>query len=242
MEALSYTCQFNKNKRSFNMDRVVLDYKKPSKELIEAFREISVASAHECMDRKNYLGMSIRPFYPGMKLCGPALTCQCQPLDNLTMHAAMHIGKPGDVMVVTFGGNPNQGPFGDCCTTLAKAKGFEGVVLDTGVRDGATAKDMGLPIFCCGHSVTGTIKKEFGTVNNPISIGGQIVKPGDIILGDDDGVVVIPLEIAEDILKKAQKRQADEIIIRERFRNGEDAWGMGNYSEYCKKLGLNLPI
>ena len=68
------------------------------------------------------------------------------------------------------------------------------------------------------------------------------MKPGDIILGDDDGVVVIPLEIAKDILKKAQKRQADEIIIRERFRNGEDAWGMGNYSEYCKKLGLNLPI
>ena len=90
------------------MDRVVLDYKKPSKELVEAFREISVASAHECMDRKNYLGMAIRPFYPGMKLCGPALTCQCQPLDNLTMHAAMHIAKPGDVMVVTFGGNPNQ--------------------------------------------------------------------------------------------------------------------------------------
>lgn len=224
------------------MDLVNLDIKRPGKELIEAFREISVASAHECMDRKNYLDPSIHPFYPGMKLCGPAITCQCQPLDNLTLHAAMHIAQAGDVLVGTLGGNPNQGPFGDCCTTLCQAKGLEGVVLDSGVRDGETIKEMGFPIFCKGHSVTGTIKKEFGSVNHPITIGGQVVRPGDIILGDDDGVVVIPLEIAEETLKKALKRQADEIIVRERFKNGEDAWTMGNYSEYCLKQGYDINI
>jgi 4-hydroxy-4-methyl-2-oxoglutarate aldolase len=224
------------------MDLVNLDIKRPRKELIEAFREISVASAHECMDRKNYLDPSIHPFYPGMKLCGPALTCQCQPLDNLTLHAAMHIAQAGDVLVGTLGGNPNQGPFGDCCTTLCKAKGLEGVVLDSGVRDGETIKEMGFPIFCKGHSVTGTIKKEFGSVNHPITIGGQVVRPGDIILGDEDGVVVIPIEIAEETLKRAQQRQADEVIVRERFKNGEDAWTMGNYSEYCKKQGYKINI
>ncbi len=225
-----------------SMKQIIIDFKRPDPELIKAFREVSVASAHECMDRKNYLDPSIHPFYPGMKICGPALTCQCQPLDNLTLHAAMHIAKAGDVLVGTLGGNPNQGPFGDCCTTLCKAKGMEGVVLDSGVRDGNTIKDMGFPIFCKGHSVTGTIKNELGTVNHPISIGGQIVRPGDIILGDDDGVVVIPIEIAEVTLKRALKRQADEEIIREKFRNGLDAWTMGNYSEYCKNKGYDIDI
>ena len=118
----------------------------------------------------------------------------------------------------------------------------EGVVLDSGVRDGNTIKEMGFPIFCKGHSVTGTIKNELGTVNHPISIGVQIVRPGDIILGDDDGVVVIPIEIAEVTLKRALKRQADEEIIREKFRNGLDAWTMGNYSEYCKNKGYDIDI
>lgn len=224
------------------MDLVVLDYKRPDPKLVEAFRQVSVASAHECMDRKNYLDPSIHQFYPGMKLCGPALTCQCQPLDNLTIHAAIHIAKPGDVLVATLGGNPNQGPFGDCCTTSCIAKKMEGLVVDSGIRDGESIKNMGFPIFCKGHSVTGTIKNEFGSVNHPISIGGQVVRPGDIILGDDDGVVVIPLEIAEVTLERALRRQADEVIIRERFRNGEDAWTMGHWGDYLKKKGIDLNI
>ncbi|MBR1919901.1 MAG: 4-carboxy-4-hydroxy-2-oxoadipate aldolase/oxaloacetate decarboxylase [Spirochaetales bacterium] len=221
---------------------MILDYPKPDPKLIEAFREVSVASAHECMDRTNYLSPAIHQYYPGMKLCGPALTVRCQPLDNLTIHAAMHIAKPGDVMVVTMGGNPNQGPFGDCCTTLAVQRKMGGLVIDTGIRDGENIQHMGFPIFCCGHSVTGTIKKEFGSVNHPISIGGQIVRPGDIMLGDDDGVVVIPLERAEEVLEKALKRQADEVIVRDKFSKGTSAWELGNWSEYCKKAGYKLPI
>ena len=95
------------------------DYKRPSKELVEAYREVAVATAHEAMGRKYYIDSSIRPLYDGMKVCGPALTCQCPEMDNLTLHAALHIAEPGDVIVCTLGDYKEQGPFGDCLATSA---------------------------------------------------------------------------------------------------------------------------
>lgn len=218
------------------------DYKRPSKELVEAYREVAVATAHEAMGRKNYIDSSIRPLYDGMKVCGPALTCQCPEMDNLTLHAALHIAEPGDVIVCTLGDYKEQGPFGDCLATSAMTRGVEGLVVNTCVRDGATIHEMGFNVFCKGHCVNGTIKSVFGKIGYPLAIGGQVVNPGDIILGDDDGVVVIPLEIAEELLPKCLAKQAKEEEVRAMFRSGITSWEKNHFSELCKSKGYDLDI
>lgn len=224
------------------MKLVELDYTKPGKEIIEGFRTISSATAHEAMGEKGYVDSSIRQFYPGMKVCGPAVTCECKEMDNLTLHAAIHVAGEGDVIVCTMGGYFQQGPFGDCLATLCKSKKIEGLVIDTGARDGETLKEIGFNVFCKGHCINGTVKSEFGTVNNPIAIGGQIVNPGDIIIGDDDGVVVVPKEIAGEILALSRERLKKEKKVREKFSSGIDSWVMNDYSRMMKEKGMDLGI
>lgn len=224
------------------MDLDNLDFRRPDPKIVEGFRAVSVATAHEAMGRHNYLDPEIRQFYPGMKLCGPAITCECPEMDNLTLHAAIHVAQPGDVIVCTMGNYPQQGPFGDCLATLCQARGIEGIVLDSGARDGATIKEMGFPVFCKGHCINGTVKEHFGTLNNPIAIGGQIVRAGDIIIGDDDGVVVVPLEIAEDVLRISLERLAKEVKTREMFMSGIDSWTKNNFGDKARKRGYDIKI
>ncbi len=224
------------------MGLVNLDFERPSKEVVEGFRKVSVATAHESMGCKGNLDYTIRQFYPGMKICGTAVTCECPEMDNLTLHAAIHVAQPGDVIVCTMGGYEQQGPFGDCLATLCKARGIEGLVLDCCARDGETVNEIGFPIFCKGHCVNGTGKEKFGKVNYPIAIGGQVVRPGDIILGDDDGVVVVPREIAEEVLEKALARLAKEVKTREMFRQGIDSWTKNNFGDKARRLGYDVNI
>lgn len=221
---------------------VVREYSKPAKEVVEGFRKVSVATAHEAMGRLGYLDPSIRQYYPGMKVCGTAITCECKEMDNLTLHAALHIAGPGDVIVCTMGNYPEQGPFGDCMATSAKMKGIEGLVIDSCIRDGETIREIGFNVFCKGHCVNGTLKEQFGTVNHPIAIGGQVVNPGDIIIGDDDGVVVVPKEIAEEILAASLERLNNEVGIRSKFESGIDSWELGNYGEKMRQKGIDLGI
>ena len=163
-------------------------------------------------------------------------------MDNLTLHAAIHVAKAGDVIVCTMGNYSEQGPFGDCLATLCKAKGIEGLVIDTGARDGETLRKIGFNVFCKGHCINGTEKSEFGSVNHPIAIGGQIVNPGDIVIGDDDGVVVVPKEIAGEVLKLSLERLEKEVKVREKFSSGLDSWELNNYSEMMKNRGIDLGI
>lgn len=221
---------------------IVREYSKPAKEVVEGFRNVSVATAHEAMGRKGYLDPSIRQFYPGMRVCGTAVTCECKEMDNLTLHAALHIAGEGDVVVCTMGNYPEQGPFGDCLATSAMKKGIVGLVVDSGVRDGETIQAMGFNVFCKGHCVNGTVKSELGTVNHPIAIGGQVVNPGDIILGDDDGVVVVPKEIAAEVLEISLQRLENEVGIRAKFEAGIDSWELGNYSEKLRAQGMDVGI
>lgn len=223
-------------------DLVVQEYAKPCKEIVEGFRAVSVATAHEAMGRLGYLDPSIRQYYPGMKVCGTALTCECREMDNLTLHAALHIAQKGDVIVCTMGNYPEQGPFGDCMATSAMMKGVEGLVIDSCIRDGETIREMGFNVFCKGHCVNGTLKEQFGSVNHPIAIGGQVVNPGDIIIGDDDGVVVIPKEIAAQVLEESLKRLENEITIRAKFESGIDSWELGGFGEKMKQKGIDLGL
>lgn len=221
---------------------IIREYEKPAPEIVEGFRNVSVATAHEAMGRLGYLDPSIRPLYLGMKVCGTALTCECREMDNLTLHAALHIAGKGDVIVCTMGNYPEQGPFGDCMATVAVTKGVEGLVIDSGVRDGETIRALGFNIFSKGHCVNGTVKEQFGTVNHPISIGGQVVHPGDIIIGDDDGVVVVPKQIAADVLKVSLERLDNEVVIRSKFESGIDSWELSNFSEKMRAKGMDVGI
>lgn len=224
------------------MKPVITEYTKPAKEIVEQFRAVSAATAHEAMGRVGYLDPSIKQFYPGMKICGTAVTCECHEMDNITLHGAMHIAGEGDVLVCTMGNYPEQGPFGDCMATCAKMKGIEGLVIDSGVRDGETIQEIGFPIFCKGHCMNGTVKEVFGTINHPIAIGGQVVNPGDIIIGDDDGLVVIPKERAEEVLAISLKRLADEIEIRAKFEAGIDSWELGKFGDKLRAKGIDVGI
>jgi len=224
------------------LKQIVTEYSKPNRQIVEQFEIVSAATAHESMGRNGYIDASIRPFYPGMKICGTAVTCRCKEMDNITLHAAMHIAGKGDVIVCTMGNYPDQGPFGDCMATCAKAKGIKGLVIDSCVRDGETIREIGFPIFCKGHCINGTVKEEFGTVNHPIAFGGQVVNPGDIIIGDEDGLVVIPKEIAEEVLAFSLRRLENEVKIRAEFLSGKDSWELGGFGEKMRSKGYDLGI
>ena len=221
---------------------IVREYSKPAQEIVEGFKKVSAATAHEAMGRLGYLDPTIRQYYPGMKVCGTALTCECKEMDNLTLHAALHIAAPGDVIVCTMGNYPEQGPFGDCMATAAMMKGVQGLVIDSCIRDGETIREMGFNVFCKGHCVNGTVKEQFGTVNHPIAIGGQVVNPGDIVIGDDDGVVIVPKEIAAEVLEASLQRLENEVGIRAKFEAGMDSWELSNFSEKMKAKGIDLGI
>lgn len=221
---------------------IVREYTKPATEIVEGFKSISAATAHEAMGRLGYLDPSIKQYYPGMKVCGTAVTCECKEMDNLTLHAALHVAGPGDVLVCTMGNYPEQGPFGDCMATAAMMKGVVGLVIDSCIRDGETINEMGFNVFCKGHCVNGTIKSQFGTVNHPIAIGGQVVRPGDIIIGDDDGVVVVPKEIAAEVLETSRQRLANEIGIRAKFESGIDSWELSGFGEKLREQGIDVGI
>lgn len=221
---------------------IVRDYTKPSKEIVKGFKSVSAATVHEAMGRLGYLDPSIKQYYPGMKVCGTAVTCECKEMDNLTLHAALHVAGPGDVLVCTMGNYPEQGPFGDCMATAAMMKGVVGLVIDSCIRDGETINEMGFNVFCKGHCMNGTVKSQFGTVNHPIAIGGQVVRPGDIIIGDDDGVVVVPKEIAAEVLEASQQRLVNEVGIRAKFESGIDSWELSGFGDKLRAQGIDVGI
>lgn len=216
--------------------------KKADPSIIKQYKKISAATAHEAMNRKGYIDCRIRPLYDGMKVCGSALTCECPEMDNITLHAALHIAETGDVIVCKMGGYYQQGPFGDCLATIAVQKGVDGLVIDSGVRDGDGIKKIGFNVFSRGHCINGTNKEVFGNVNNPIAFGGQIINPGDIIIGDDDGLVVVPLEISEEVLKKSFAIIDLEEQIRQKFLAGIDSWELNKFSEKMRNKGFDLDI
>ena len=187
------------------MVHVIKSFNHPDKQVIEKFAEISPATAHEVMGKKGALDSRIKPIYHGMKVCGPALTVQCHPADNLMLHKAIALASPGDVIVATVG-LTEAGYWGEVMTVAAQARGINGLVIDGCVRDGLDLKKRKFPAFSTGLCVKGTVKETVGFINKTICCGGVIINPGDIVLGDDDGVVVVPFEIIDEVIEKSMKR------------------------------------
>jgi 4-hydroxy-4-methyl-2-oxoglutarate aldolase len=164
---------------------------------------------------------AIKPIDPRSKLAGPAVTVLSQPGDNLTLHKAIYEAAPGSVLVIDAHGYAGAGHFGEIMAIAAVERGIAGVVIDGACRDSADIEELGLPFFCRTFNPGGTVKESLGTINEVIQCGGVVVKPGDIVIGDRDGVVVVPREKAGEVLERARDIAAREVKIREMLRQGK---------------------
>lgn len=190
-------------------------------DIIQQLRQFSAATLHEALGRTGNLPSAIKPIHPGMKLCGPAYTVQTMPRDNVLLHRAYAYAKPGEVIVANCSGFYEAGYWGDLMSLGAKTKGIAGLVIDGCVRDADDIEAMGFPVFSRGLCIRGTTNYGEGTLNEPIIIGECLIYPGDIILGDRDGVVVVPYDRIEDAIEKATAREAREEAVRVQLRRGK---------------------
>ena len=188
-----------------------------------------VATAHEALGRIGYLGPEFRPAWPGARIGGTAVTALCWPGDNLMIHLAVEQCRPGDILVVATNSPSTDGLFGELFATSLAYRGVRGVVLGCGVRDVAELREMGFPAWSRAVSAQGSVKATAGAVNVPIVLGGQTIRPGDVVLADDDGVMVVPRADVPQALTASKARIEKETASRAAFQQGElglDRYGM----------------
>jgi 4-hydroxy-4-methyl-2-oxoglutarate aldolase len=194
---------------------------RPSRELLEGINELSSPTVLESLKGKFNMHSEIKPFWPGVKLVGSALTVRCQVGDNLTLHKAIELLQPGDVIVADAGGyKETGGMWGEIMALAAQKRGGVGLVIDGAVRDIPILRQIGFPVFARTSSPGSTAKKTFGSIGRPITCGGVLVNPGDIIIGDEDGVVVIPASRAAEVLEAGRARDQKENQIKQWIEEG----------------------
>ena len=202
--------------------RIVRSFKRPSAELVERFRGLAAANISDVQGRQNTLDARVKPIYtPIPPLCGPALTVKARTGDNLVAFKAIELAQPGDVIVISGGFDMNYSLWGGVMSAMAAQRGIGGVVTDGLVRDVAQTRNIGLPVFAIGLTPTGPTKEGVGQINTPISCGGVVINPGDIVVGDEDGVVVVRQEEAEAVLQRVRARIELEKSWFERIAAGE---------------------
>jgi 4-hydroxy-4-methyl-2-oxoglutarate aldolase len=199
---------------------VVRSIDRAEPEIIAALRVAGVATAHEAAGRVGLLGPAIQPRQAGSAIGGSAITVSCHPGDNLMIHAAVEVCRPGDILVVTTTSPSTDGMFGDLLATSLLARGVLGLVIDAGVRDIAALRDMAFPVWSRAVHAQGTVKASPGSVNVPVVAAGQLVRPGDIVVADDDGVLALPVAAGRAVAEAASRRLDSEEAKRAELAGG----------------------
>jgi 4-hydroxy-4-methyl-2-oxoglutarate aldolase len=197
-----------------------------------------VATVHEALGRVGYLGPELRPAWPGARAGGTAVTVLCWPGDNLMIHVAVEQCQPGDVLVVATNSPSTDGLFGELLATALARRGVRGAVLACGVRDVAELRDMRFPVWSRAVSAQGSVKATAGAVNVPVVLGGQTVYPGDVVVADDDGVVVVPRAGVKHAICASQARAEKEAASRAAFADGQLGLDRYGLRDRLRELGI----
>ncbi|QDD66691.1 RraA family protein [Herbaspirillum seropedicae] len=209
-----------------------------TQEQIQQLRALGSATVYEAQGAKGALDHGMKPIDPASRLAGPALTVDARPGDNLVLHYAVLQAKPGDVLVVDAKAFMEAGPWGDVLTVLAMKKGIAGLVVNGCVRDANTIIDLGFPVFCRGLSIKGTGKHQPGKVNVPIVIGDVLIHPGDIIVGDRDGIAVVAQSEVEMTIASSMAREEKEQKMRDAIENGASTVELMQLDTILKQYGM----